>query len=719
MRSWTLTYASIAALATSWGCSSSERTAANGGADAGAIDSGCLGPCRLDPGVEARVDQVLAQMTLEEKIELKAGSSVSTVNGLYLTPAIARLGIPGYKMVDGARGVSAGTGNATAFPVGSLRGATWDDALEERVGEAIGLECAAKGGNILLAPTINLLRHPRWGRSQETYGEDTYHLGRMAVGFVKGVQTHVLASAKHFAANSIENSRFFVNVVVDERTLREVYLPHFLAVIDQANVASIMSSYNQVNGLHSDENKHLLADILKGEWQFEGFVESDWVLGTTSTVAAARAGLDIEMPAANYFGPPLLAAVEPDGGVDGGGPVATSVIDESVRRILRRMFEYELDHPSAPPAPSVVESLAHEALALQVAEEGIVLLKNDASALPLDRSKVRSVALVGSLSAVANLGDHASSNVAPSITVSPLQGVQTAAGSVAVTSVPTDAPAASDLARITSADAAVVVVGLTGNDEGEYIPGSSPGDRTGLTLSAAHIALIEAVSAANPRTIVVLEGGSAITVEGWIDGVKGVVHAFYPGVQGGTALAEILFGDVSPSGKLPVSVPVSESQLPPFDNTSQTVTYGFFHGYRYLDHNGAAPRFPFGFGLSYTTFSYSRISLSSTMTTADGSVTVHADVKNTGAVPGDEIVELYVGAQGSTVQRAVHDLKGFQRVHLAPGATQTVSFGLRAQDLAYYDVTRKAWVVEPIDYVVSVGASSRDLPLTATLSVAP
>jgi len=698
-------------------CGSSE--AKHSTADGGAPDAGCAGTCRLDPKVEARIDRILAKMTLEQKVSEKHGSAVAPTNGLYFTPDIPGIGIPGFRMVDGARGVSSGTGNATAFPVASLRGATLDPDLEERLGEAIGLECAAKGGNVILAPVLNNLRHPRWGRSQETYGEDTVLLARMGVGFVKGAQKHVLANAKHYAANSIENSRFVVNVVVEERTLREVYLPHFKAVIDEANVASIMSSYNQVNGSYAGQNLHLLSDILKGQWGFLGFVESDWLFGTRSTVPSALAGLDIEMPAAHFFGDPLLRAVDSDAGIDGGERVPASVVDDSVRRILRRIFEYGLDAPVMPPPPSVVESPEHEALAREVAEKGIVLLKNDANALPLDRTNIHSIAVVGSLSNVANIGDHGSSNVAPSVTVTPLQGIQAAAGSVTVTSIPGDALAAADTAAVAAADAAVVVVGLTGDDEGEYIPGASPGDRTSLELSAAHVALIGAVSVANPRTIVVLEGGSAITVEGWIDGVKGLLDAFYPGSQGGAALAGILFGDVDPSGKLPVTVPTSEAELPPFDNTSSEVTYGFFHGYRYVDHNGDAPRFPFGFGLSYTTFSYANLSLSSRTVRPGGSVTATVDVTNTGSVAGDEIVELYVSAQGSSVERAVRDLKAFARVHLGAGKSQTVSLNVAAKDLAYFDTGKSAWVVEPIDYVVSVGSSSRTLPVTATVTVRP
>ena len=689
-------------------------------ADAEPADAGCGGQCPLDPAIEARIDALLAQMSIEDKVGEKHGTG--SVDGLWVASALDRLGIPGYKMVDGPRGVAAYAGKATAFPVASLRGATWDPALEERVGEAIGLEVAALGGNVLLAPVINNLHHPRWGRAQETYGEDTFHLSRMGVGFVKGVQRHVLASAKHFAAYSIENSRFGVDVVMDERTLREQYLPHFQAVVAEANVASIMSSYNRVNGEYCGENSHLLGDILKGEWGFQGFVESDWDLGTQSTVPSALAGLDVEMPYGRYFGEPLVAAVEGDAGVDaaagdGGGRVPVAVIDESVRRILRRMFEYHLDAPPRKPSKSVIESADHEALAQEVAEKGIVLLKNEAGALPLDRAKLHSLAVVGELSTIPNLGDHGSSNVTSSITVSPLQGIERVAGSVSVTSIPNDTLSADDTAGITTADAAVVVVGLTYRDEGEYIPGTSSGDRKNLTLSAAHVALVQAVAAANPRTIVVLEGGSAITVETWLDGVKGLLHAFYPGAQGGNAIAGILFGDVNPSGKLPFTVPVDEAQLPPFDNVTRQVTYGFFHGYRYVDHDGATPRFPFGYGLSYTSFAYSSLRLSSAILDANGSVMITADVTNSGSVAGDEIAELYVTANDSAVERAVRDLKGFVRIHLEPHRTGTVRFTLRASDIGYYDVTRSAWTVEPIDYTVAVGPSSRTLPLTATVTV--
>ncbi|MSO58664.1 MAG: glycoside hydrolase family 3 protein, partial [Thermoleophilia bacterium] len=335
--------------------------------------------------LEARVAELVGQMTLEEKVEQMHGSQLYTVADLWVTPDNERLGLAGLRMVDGPRGVRAG--KATTFPVGMARGATWDPELERRVGAAMGKEAAAKGASVLLAPTINTLRHPRWGRAQETYGEDTHHIGRMGTAFVLGAQEHVIASVKHLAANSIEETRFEVDVRMDERTLREVYLPHFERVVRDARPGSVMTAYNTLNGQHCSESGHLLRDILKGEWGFEGFVESDWFFGTRSTVPAAMAGLDIEMPTGLWFSFKLMQAVEE-------GRVPQSVVDEAVRRIVKKKLEFVRDHPTPPPA-SVVESAEHRALTREVAERSFVLLRNEKGALPL--SNLGSLAVVGTL----------------------------------------------------------------------------------------------------------------------------------------------------------------------------------------------------------------------------------------------------------------------------------------------------------------------------------
>jgi beta-glucosidase len=676
--------------------------AADGALEAEYPDTGFCGD--TGDAVDGRIDSLLPQMSLADKIAQMHGSSFRSG---WRTPGVPALGIPGFGMLDGPRGVSAGAGNATAFPVGMARGATWDPALEERVGDAMGEELRAKTSSVLLAPTINILRHPRWGRAQETYGEDTFHLGHMATGFVQGVQRHAIANPKHFAANSIEDTRCTVDVSVDERSLREIYLRHFGEAVQRGRAASVMSAYNLVNGHYCGENAHLLTDVLRDDWGFRGFVESDWILGTRSTVPSVLAGLDIEMPSASFFGQPLMDAVA-------GGQVPVTLIDDAVRRILRAQLCFRLDTDPPVAEPARIESPAHLDLALEVARKSIVLLKNAGAALPLERSRVGSVVVVGGLATVANLGDTGSSSVAPTTTVTPLAGIVARAAGVAVTHIagPTLTPA--DAAQIAGAGAAVVVAGLTSADEGEGLVGA--GDRVGLALAGTQDQLIADVAALNPRTIVVLEGSGPVTMP-WLGDVPAVLMAWYPGQQGGAAIADVLFGDVAPSGKLPLTFPVAEADLPPFDNQSRSVTYGYYHGYRWLDRNGVAPLFPFGFGLSYTTFRYDDLTVAPATVSPWGRVRVTVDLTNTGSVAGDEVVQLYVSYPGSAVDRAVRDLKAFARVHLEPGQTRTVPLDVRAADLAYWDVAAGAWTIEPIAYDVHVGPSSGDLPLSGTFTV--
>jgi len=661
--------------------------------------------------IEDRVAALLSAMSLQEKVEQMHGGGTADGQGLSPTPDNGRLGIPGFRMVDGMRGVGAATGVATTFPVGSARGATFDPALEQRVAEAIGAEARARGANVLLAPTINLLRHPRWGRAQETYGEDSFHIGAMAAGFVRGAQAHVVASAKHFAVYSIEDTRFTVNVTIDERTLREVYLPHFKRVVD-AGVGSIMSAYNSVDGSYCGENHHLLSDILDGDWAFDGFVESDWVFGTHSTVASALAGLDIEMPGARYYGQPLVDAVT-------AGSVPAAAIDGAARRILRAKFRSGIFDglPVLDPA-AVVESPEHTALARAVEEEAIVLLKNDRGLLPVDRATARRIAVVGSLANTPNTGDNGSSATSSSYVVTPLAGIRQAAGSVAVVDLSRDVLSPDDEAAVAAADVAVVVVGLTAADEGEAILNTG-GDRKSLELSATHAQLVADVASKNPNTVVVLEGSGPIVVEPFVDGIGALVMAWYPGMEGGNAIAGVLFGDVNPSGRLPVTFPRSEAQLPPFVDDQNQVTYGFLHGYRYVDAAGENPRFPFGFGLSYTSFSFARLALDRTTAAKDGRVHLSVDVTNTGPRVGDEVVQAYASCPFSAVVRAPRELKAFARVTLAPGETRTVGMDIDVADLAYWDVGAGAFVVEPVAYSLEVGSSSRDLPLSASFSVPP
>lgn len=663
---------------------------------------------RLDPAVEERVDELLGDMTLEEKVAQMHGTGVLLERGMWPTPDVERLDLPGLRMVDGPRGVSGATGAATTFPVGMARAATWDVELEREVGAVIGAETEAKGGHVLLAPTINILRHPAWGRAQETYGEDPFLMTRMGVAFIQGAQEHVMASAKHYAVNSIDDTRFDVDVKIDERSLREVYLPHFRAAVREANVASVMSAYNQVNGFYCSENEPLLSQILKGDWEFTGFVESDWVQGTRSTVPSVSAGLDIEMPFPSYLGEDLINAVN-DGDID------EAKVDGAARRILRRKLEYGVDSLSKLKTEtdlSQIETAESIALTREVAQKSMVLLKNQGSLLPLASSQ--RIAVVGVLADELNLGDKGSSAAKPSAGVTAWGGIS--ARATDTTLVPTDTPSTEELSAIADAEVAIVVTGLTNIDEGEAIGDRTGGDRERLNLSPEQEALITTVAAANDQTLVVLQGGSAITMQSWIDDVPALLMSWYPGMEGGTALADLVFGDVSPSGKLPLTIPVDDTQLPTWPDDDLVVTYDYFHGYWFVDRVEETPLFPFGFGLSYASFSYEALDVSAGSVSKTSSLDVTVTVTNTSSVAGDEVVQLYVGAANGSIERPERALKGFARVSLAPGESKPVTIPLRGRDLATWDVDAQEWVLEATDYELRVGGSSRALPLSSTIS---
>lgn len=512
----------------------------------------------------------------------------------------------------------------------------------------------------------------------------------------------MMACAKHFACNSIEESRFFVDVQIDERTLREIYLPHFKRCVD-AGVASVMSAYNQVNGFLCGHNAHLLRDILKGDWGFKGLVDSDFLWGVKNTKAAADAGLDVEMPIIIYYGWRLKRAVRK-------GKVAQDKIDDAVTRIIRQKVRFakvgEKNYDR-----NKVAGKEHAALALEVASKSMVLLKNENQTLPLDRGKVLSIAVIGPLANKPNIGDMGSSRVRPPYVITPLAGILDRAGNGIKVAFDNGSNHTQAVDLASKSDAVVLVVGLSFRDEGEYIPfpiiNMLGGDRLKLGLSASQEELIEAVVQANQRCIVVLVGGSAIILERWKDKVPAILMAWYPGMEGGNALADIIFGDVNPSGKLPIVFPKSEDQLPFFDIKVKKIKYGYYHGYRLFDKKSLEPAFPFGFGLSYTTFKCGNLHLSAKQINKTGKIIANVDVKNTGGMAGDEIVQLYVGYKGSKVDRPVKDLKGFARVSLLPGESKTVTFEIKPEDLAYYDVVKKAWEVELIEYTVYIGPSLR------------
>jgi beta-glucosidase len=627
--------------------------------------------------------------------------------------AVPRLGIPGIRFSDGPRGVV--VGRSTAFPVTIMRAATWDPALEERVGLAMGREARARGANYSGAVCVNLLRHPAWGRAQECYGEDPVLTGQMGAGLTRRLRRNVMACVKHFALNSIENSRFRVDVIVDEHALHEVYLPHFKTVID-AGADSVMSSYNSVNGAFAGENKVLLTDILRDEWGFEGFVTSDWVGGTHDAVGSLHAGMDIEMPLRLLRARELPTALR-------DGRVSRETVLRSARRILATCLRHYAERDDAEPAPDVVAGPEHRALAREVAVAGSVLLKNDKvdgePMLPLS-SSVRRLAVIGRIADQPNTGDHGSSLVQPPSTVSALQGLREALPTVDVihcdgTDLVAGTRAASD------ADAVIVVAGLGADDEGERIlaeGGPGPelfgfpftlrpvryvldkitvkagelfsqfgrgGDRTSLTLHAEDEALITAVAAANPRTAVLVIGGSAIVMDAWRHQVPAILLGWYPGMEGGRALTDVLTGAAEPGGRLPVAIPSRAEHLPFFDADALRVGYDAWWGQRKLDRDGVPAAYPFGFGLGYTTFEMKL--LDHRAREVDGTATVR--VTNTGSRPGSTVVQIY--AFDGDSPRPVPQLVGFRRVELAPGQSATVDVRLDLTPTRQRDPATRAW----------------------------
>ena len=690
--------------------------------------------------IDERARTLRDQLSLDEKISLMHGqlplwtglAAMMAPGGyssqFWVAGEAPRLGVPGIRFTDGPRGVI--LEGATTFPVSMARGAAWDAALEERIGEAIGREIRALGGNFFGGVCINLLRHPAWGRAQETYGEDPHHLGVLGAALTRGVQRHVMACAKHFALNSKENARFKVDVTIDPRALHEVYLPHFKRVVDEG-VAAVMSAYNSLNGEWCGQNQELLSGVLKGRWGFNGFVMTDFIFGMRDAKKAALAGQDVEMPFANLFARDLKGLVE-------RGDAPAERIDDAALRILRQQARFGQGRDPADYRPEVVGCEAHRQLAREAAQKSIVLLKNDDALLPL--RNLRRLAVFGHLADAPNTGDGGSSNTRPTHVVTPLEGLRAALGGKVDLAYDdgADPPRAAAIAR--EADAALVVVGYTHADEGEYIPPdifadflpSFPppsqesqafadairagvdtgmplgGDRERLSLHPRDEALILAVAAANPRTIVAIMAGSAVITEAWRDRAPAILMVWYAGMEGGHALADILSGKVNPSGKLPCTFPARAEDLPCFDRNATKITYDLWHGYRKLERDGAAPAFPFGFGLSYTTFDYSALKLTQTELSSLDTLEATVEVANVGRVAGDEVVQLYVATAGSKVERAPKELKAFARVTLAPGETRALRLSVPVAELAYFDAAASGWIVEPIAYTAIVGRHALD-----------
>ena len=623
----------------------------------------------------------------------------------------------------------------TTFPVSMGRGATFDPELEERVGDVIGRELRAMGGNFFGGVCINLLRHPAWGRAQETYGEDPMHLGEFGAALVRGVQKHVMACAKHYALNSMENARFSVDVTIAPRPLHEIYLRHFKRAVEEG-VASIMSAYNSVNGEWCGQNYVLLTEILKEQWGFQGFVMTDFIFGMRDSRKAALAGQDIEMPFDMIHRQHLKSLVE-------RGEVPVERIDDAALRVLRQQIRFAQGRDPQEYSLDVVGSEAHCKIAREAAEKAIVLLKNEDALLPL--KEVKKLAVIGKLAAVPNTGDGGSSNTRSPYVITPLQGLQEALKGQAEIVYDDGSDPASAVQVAREADAVIVVAGYTHLDEGEYVspdsmaelsknfPPPTPeempiaqgmmakmgatnsvanamppgGDRKLLTLHPNDEALIQAIAASNPRTVVAMMGGSAIITENWRGQVPAILMLWYPGMEGGHAFADILFGKVNPSGKLPCVFAARSEDLPYYDMNAKTITYDLWHGYRKLERDGAVPAFPFGFGLSYTAFEFSHLRLSETSLGVGDTLTATLDVTNCGSVAGDTVVQIYVAVPASRVERAPKELKAFKRVGLEPGETKTVHLDIPVKELAYYD-ERSGWMVERTSYTLIVGQHSLD-----------
>jgi beta-glucosidase len=657
--------------------------------------------------VSERVSQLMAQMTQDQKITMLHGTG-STSPYVGNTSAIPSLCVPALGLQDGPGGPGDGLGGVTQLPAPVAGAATFDTALEREYGVVAGNEFAGKGADVALGPTLNIVRDPRWGRAFETFSEDPYLTSRLAVAQITGVQSQgVMAQAKHAAVYNQETYRNGMsdNAIVDTRTLQEIYLPGFQAAVTQGATASVMCGYSVINGTFACQHPYILNTALYQQAGFGGFVTSDWG-GLHSTVPAANAGMTMEMPGAAFFGDQLRQAVA-------SGQVTQATLDTMVSRVLTQMFAFGLfDKAKTGSTGAVVTTAAHKATARQIAEEGTVLLKNS-GVLPLSTSTTKKIAVIGTDggAGVASVGGG-SATVTSSGTVSPLTGIQNRAGSAATVQYEAaDGSGGIDRAVALAKTVDVPIV------FGTY-PQSEGRDNTSIDLPGQQNQLISSVAAANPRTIVVLHTGSAVTMP-WLNQVAGVLQGWYSGQEVGNALAAILFGDVNPSGKLPVTFPASLADVPahttaqwPGANSQVQYSEGLNVGYRWYDTKKITPLFPFGYGLSYTTFSFSDLQVGAL---GSGGSTVTATVTNTGNRAGAEVAQLYVGAPASTGE-PVHQLKGFQRVELQPGQSQTVRFTVTAHDLAHW--ADSGWTTTPGTYQILVGDSSRNLPLSGSLNVA-
>jgi beta-glucosidase len=803
------------------------------------------------PDVESRVNSILDKMTVEEKIEMLGG-----INDFYTRP-IPRLGVPSLKMSDGPMGVH-DYGLTTAYPAGIALAASWDVDLAHRFGVAMGNDARARGVHFILAPGMNIYRAPMNGRNFEYFGEDPFLASRMAVNEIKGIQEQgVIATAKHFAGNNSEFARTTLSSDIDERTLREIYLPAFEASVKEGRVGAVMDAYNLVNGVYMTANNYLNNEILKKEWGFDGIVMSDWG-ATHEGVAAANGGLDLEMPSPSFMNhEALLPALK-------AGRISTETIDDKVRRILRKAIEFGFFDRQQTDTSIPFYSQEGRQVALEAARGGMVLLKNTGNLLPLDETKLKTIAVIGPDAYPAVISGGGSAETKPFNAVSYLEGISNRLGTKVRVLYDVDVPVldpvfdnsefvtapggesglkgeyfdnedlkgtpvlvrtdryvhfdwgegsfapgqpvdhfavrwtgyfvpkeSGDYQFFTSADDGVRLYIDDERAIDDWLPHSQTLDTCNKHLEAGHAykirleyfdsvstaivgfgvtradsyvgnktkalvakadaviicvgfddkaegegfdrryqlpggqdELIRQISAVNKNTIVVITAGGNVDMTRWIDKVPAVLDAWYPGQEGGAALAQIVFGDYSPSGKVPVSFerrwednPVFHSYYPAKGESRVQYSEGVFVGYRHYDRSETKPLFPFGYGLSYTTFAYSNLSVTPASGKFDQPVTVSFEVKNQGRREGAEVAELYVSDPHASVPRPVKELKGFAKVNLKPGQSKRVSINLDRRAFSFYDVGKKDWNAEPGLFNILIGSSSDKIQLQGTFNL--
>jgi beta-glucosidase len=701
---------------------------------AGAAPDKLTGSCLFN---ETKIDSIIAVMTLEEKIEMLCG------NGMFTSAGVERLGIPELKYADGPTGIreelernswkpmGLTTDSATFFPTGSALAATWNPDMAYKFGTGIGEEAKTRGKDILLAPAVNITRTPLNGRTFEYMSEDPYLNSRLTVSYIKGVQNcGVAACVKHFAANNQETNRGSVNVTMDERTLREIYLPAFKAAIEEGHALTVMSAYNKFRGVYCGENDYLLNQILRKEWNFQGFVMSDWG-GTHSTVNAALNGLEVEMGTKEFFTQKKLSEAVKK------GLIPVSVIDEKVRRILRVNLYV---HSTPTPANTEVSTPEHNKFAYDIALQSIVVLKNTTNTLPINLSKVKSIAVIGDNATHKHAIGGFGAGVKARYEITPLQGLQSKVGNKAsISFVKGYAPKFSNKQKLGfgrepeyTADAALIkeaveaakkadiAIIFAGNNHDVETEAT---DRTNLTLPFGQDDLIKAVTAVNKRTIVVIVAGAPVDLNTTNSVANSIVWSWFNGSQGGNAVADILLGNAEPSGKLPFTLPVKLEDSPAHalkaypGDSAVNYAEGLLVGYRWFDTKNIKPLFGFGHGLSYTKIDFTSVTTDKSTYDHAEKVIVSVKLKNNGLRDGFETVQLYVNDMNPIVFKANKELKAFKKVFVPVGKETEVKLEIPVENLAYYNEAAHKWTVSSGNYKIFAGASSQDIRGSSVIAV--